>query len=409
MPTVYVWTLSGPVALSPFSPPPSLPPFIGGPVSCGAVYFDQLYLLRVIDRSYPGSYLQNIKDTPNGGYELFQGVSKLMERLSIAIARLECGSFVSTARGGAAATGVVEFYRESGDLDAYTLRQGTIVRTANGKEFRTLLDVGFPLSDMGPKSVAIQATAWGYEYNVAGQVNTLAGELLPGDIGDIKTALIFNALGDQLIDPALSVRNPLPTSGGRDAFLDGLGEDRGLPRRIGESDDAYRLRIMETPDTVSPAAIKRGVDRVLAPYGLGGCLREVGTPLLPGFFYDAGGTGSKDPNPSHNFAYDMDFTLRPEDRFKLFLDLLEFRGFFLVGVPKVVDAEYPGLVYDTAIGSTFKLKNAYDTTSPTAPNAAYDGFQRLNAALYQAIFADINDKRAAGVGFDLYIEEIGCF
>ncbi len=160
---------------------------------------------------------------------------------------------------------------------------------------------------------------------------------------------------------------------------------------------------------MSPNAIQRGVDALLSEFGATGCLREVGTTLLPGLFYDAGSSQDSPQVPANNYAYDMDFDLRPEDRFKLFMSTLEFRGFFLVGVPRIEESNNFGLVYDGTTVDTFTLRNAYDTIAVDAPNAAYDGEAILSAALYKSISDTVADRHGGGVGFDLYLEERGCF
>lgn len=51
--------------------------------------------------------------------------------------------------------------------------------------------------------------------------------------------------------------------------LDGLGEDRQVPRAEGELDDAYRSRIVSWTNTVSPRAIIAAVNEILAPLTTG--------------------------------------------------------------------------------------------------------------------------------------------
>ena len=411
MPVSFTWVLSSPVVLSPFSPPASLPPTVGAAVECDVDVYTQAELLEVVRRSYPADYIDSMIDKPNGGYEVFQAATKVAERVSIAVGRWVCCMYLMHAHGGAKATGTVEFYRDAATAGAITLLAGTVVRTANRKEFVTTQNAVFGALDLGPITIAIEAVTEGYAYNVRGATTSAGGELIPGDIAFIKKGRVVDNATDMnpAIDLEMRVRNIAATSGGEDKCIDAIGEDLGLPRNVGEDTEAYRLRIASTPDAVSPDAIRRGVDAVLAPYGLGGCLREVGTPLLPGLFFDAGGTTDAVQDPAHNFAYDMDFDLRPEDRFKLLLSTFDMRGFFLVGVPAIYDAQDAGLVYDGSNADTFKLQNAYDTTAVDAPNAAYDGASVLATAVYKSISDTIRDRVAGGVGYDLYIESIGCF
>lgn len=87
-------------------------------------------------------------------------------------------------------------------------------------------------------------------------------------------------------DWGLAVTNEASPAGGCLGFLDELGRERNLPRSGGEGDDAYRNRIARIADVVSPNAVMRAVSGVATPLGLSGCLREVGTTKLPGFFFD---------------------------------------------------------------------------------------------------------------------------
>lgn len=87
-------------------------------------------------------------------------------------------------------------------------------------------------------------------------------------------------------DWGLTATNAASPAGGRLGFLDELGRERNLPRSASEGDDAYRQRISQIADVVSPNAVSRAVSRVATPLGLEGCLREAGTAKLPGFFGD---------------------------------------------------------------------------------------------------------------------------
>lgn len=90
--------------------------------------------------------------------------------------------------------------------------------------------------------------------------------------------------------------------------------------------------------------------------------------------------------------------LRPEHRFNVWLNLREFRGFFLVGVPRAALDDF-GVFYDAG-GS-----NAFDAT--TLDNF-YDGAAIGTNSVYSRIWNAVNSVRPAGVPFDLYIEDIGC-
>lgn len=109
-------------------------------------------------------------------------------------------------------------------------------------------------------------------------------------------------------------------------------------------------------------------------------------------FYD-GNPASADPE--YAFAYDLDFEERPQDRLKVAFSFEEMRAFFLLGVPRLQEGDF-GLFYD--VGDF----NAYDA----APfNAFADGYPYVTAARYRQLWHSVNEIRAGGVGFDLYLED----
>lgn len=196
-------------------------------------------------------------------------------------------------------------------------------------------------------------------------------------------------------DFALAVTNEIAPAGGRAGMLDALGRERTIDRSSGEGDEHYRDRVGEPADVVAPNALARAANRVLGPLGETGCLREVGTVKFPGMYFD-GDPAEVDPTVA--FAYDLDFTIRPQDRFKLNLDYREFRAFFLMGVPPMGAGDF-GAAYDD--GPT----NAYDA----APFLAFtDGFPLTAATIYRSVWQALDKARAGGVGFELYQETIGC-
>ena len=131
--------------------------------------------------------------------------------------------------------------------------------------------------------------------------------------------------------------NPESPVDGASPVLDHIGEERSIGRSSNEGDDSYRKRVYRRPDVVSPNALVRAMNRVLAPYGLSGCIREPSDlDTFQGLFYDAPAAGPVD----RRYAYDLDFDLRPDDRWKLALDLSEFRGFFVATVPPMSLGEF---------------------------------------------------------------------
>lgn len=362
--------------------------------------YDQEHFLQVLDGLYPPEWIDPIKETPNAGYEQLQAAAAVGARVSTAIGRFEADCLIDYATGGTFATGVVEFVRTETTQGAVTIAAGTLVRASqSGKDFVTQADVNFGVSDLGPFAVAIQSIAKGYEYNVPGQVVTAAQEVIEGEIDTIQTYAIGSTF-----DPTMQVVQLLPTSGGTDASLDALGRDIDIRRVDAETDTVYRHRIKTLPDTVSPAAIRRGITPILAAHGASAIVREVGTSLFEGFFFDAGSSADVSQNPANNYAFDMDPTMRPADLFKCLLSPSEFRGFFLVDVPRLGLGEF-GFAFDGSSSDGFPLRNAFDCASSDAiaGRNAFDGYPVGEASYYQSIYDIIDAKRAGGVGFDLIL------
>lgn len=358
-------------------------------------------LLRVAEKSYPSDYVNGLKSTPNGGYELFAASAAVGERISLAIARLEAGRFKLYALGGQKATGTAQLYRPLGTMaPAINIMPGSIVGTADGRYFVTLAQVSFGNSDPGPYDVPIEAIAVGYEFNVDGQFTAGDGEVIEGQI-KVVVQLVTDV---PQIDGSVAVRNVIPTSGGRAAWLDGLGGQFKIPRLPNEQDDQYRLRIAEIGDVVSPDAIMRGVNKILGQYGATGTLYEIGIPPFMGSFDDAGSSADSPQNPDCNFADDFDFSLQPLDRFKLDMSYLESRAFFLVEVPRLHNGEFGS--FDDAGSSADSPQHPESNFADDETGIEFgfdDGSESGNAEIYGPIWQVIFDKHGGGVGFDLVL------
>jgi hypothetical protein len=203
---------------------------------------------------------------------------------------------------------------------------------------------------------------------------------------------------DWTTDLGVSVTNPESPTGGKAAVLDELGAERNVPRTTAEPDESFRIRVANPADVVTPNAIRRAANHILAPYGLACCFRQVGSHLLPGMFCDAGSSRNDPQNTRVNYAFDMPIT--PQNRNKVMFDIEHFRGWFKVGVPKLNLGNF-GCAFDVG------TKNACDIQFPT--ENFYDGFAAGNRKVWVAVWAAVERARMAGVRWDLYVEDIGCF
>ena len=315
-----------------------------------------------------------------------------LRALNLGADLLTAGDIIELRDGGAVVLGVGRVIAQSFILGgaqqfAFVLMSGTIVGTVEVFIRRTL-------------------TAWPYNATYPSYSSDMQTDVAGGTAWRIL---------DWALDGGLSVTNEAQPSGGLSAMLDELGAERNLPRASAESDAAYRERIATPADVVSPNALHRAANRVLVPIGISHCLREVGDAShFPGLFFDAGGSAAGDgahapdpaPDPTRNFAYDFDFTVRPTDRYKLNLDWSEFRAFFVVSVPTRSDGDF-GCPYDGTTADAFPVLNAYDRAEPAAA-CAFDGFPNTASQFWRRLYASLNDTKAGGVGFDLVRDDGAC-
>jgi hypothetical protein len=174
---------------------------------------------------------------------------------------------------------------------------------------------------------------------------------------------------------------------GRDDDLGLLGDNRGMYRGNGETAEAFRLRISKVPDVVSPAALTRVVNRILAPLRLTGRVVDVGDQVN-GFFFD-----------TDAFDYYEEGDTYPLNQWKLLLSLWEAYGFFYVQLPLVSDGDF-GMFYDE--GPTLYLSDKGLYLGPAYDEGFYDGFSQVAAfQVYDLIYKEIERRKGGGIGFAL--------
>lgn len=325
-------------------------------------------LLSILTGFFPESYLQPIRDV-GPGYEVYQALAAMWDRLQLAISRTDADAFISSAAGAGAATGTVLFSRPTHDAGAVTMQAGSIVRaSANGAPFLVVSDAVFGSTDLGPISAPIVALGYGYEYNVPGKFTAPNGDVDPGAIDTIDLPLLAPPLGDQTI----VVTNDDPTTGGRPSTLDMHGSERELPRYKNESDPAYRARLQMVTDTVAPAAMLRQIRRYIYPTGLPWSAFENFDQAYqecwdaPSQSIPPAATDSPDYNPNL-FTYDdprPDFPVSNR-----WLGVQDFVGAFTVQVERPPWIEEWSMAYDDT-GATVDA----DQTSPLGRRSvsAYD-------------------------------------
>jgi hypothetical protein len=236
---------------------------------------DQAFFLRLFDRIFPDNYITPIRESGEG-YELFKAMAAVGERASQAQVNNAESTFISWAKRGAFATCTeVAFSRANAGAGAGVVKAGTKVKTSKGgRRFILTTDLAFGIGDVGPHTAMCRAEATGWEYNVQGPRVTAAGETIPGEIDTVDELITDPVFWDHTITCA----NLVDASGGAGAMLEELGIERGTSMRDGESEEMFRARLRQLPDTVSPLAIMRSVYFYLSqlnvpfvyiePYGL---------------------------------------------------------------------------------------------------------------------------------------------
>jgi hypothetical protein len=396
--------------------PSTLGVISGAALACNAVVYDQQHFLDLCDRLLPYDYLAPMKLSENAGYEILQMFSALGARLSSAVGRLECSSFVVFATGGARTIIPVQFSRPTVAGGAVTIKAGTVVKASrHNRRFALLEDVYLSNVALSVNGL-VEAEATGWEFNVQGEVVTSSGITLTGEIDSVETYILDPVYGDASITVA---QISFPTILGKSADLDGLGANREVARAAGESDDQLRVRVRSLPDVVSPDAIRRGVERRLAPAGIPFDIIEVWEHRYQEC-YDAPspniGTISYQPVPPANPLYDQGVFVYDDPRDPApfrnrYLDEVEYRGAFFVIVPQDFTILDVGFAYDDPGSgpsdfrdpSTGKQRGtpAYDgaSTDPAALvyPACYDGWDFARAAIYAALWSDLQAIKPIGV------------
>lgn len=205
--------------------------------------------LDLADRWLPSEYLDPLKD-PGPGFEVIQAYAAIFNRSSIAVDAFCRAGFILLADGGAKSTVTVAFRRPTAAAGAVTIKAGTVVSTSRtSRPFVTTEDLVFGAGVLN-LIVAAEALISAYEWNVTGIRFAADGTLLAGEIDTILTMRQDPVFTDQ----TFMVSQVTDAIGGSSPALQLLGEDRGLPQRFGESNDLYRDRIRQLPDTVSPDA-----------------------------------------------------------------------------------------------------------------------------------------------------------
>ena len=365
----------------------------------------QADFLALITRLLPASYLEPLKD-PGPGFATLQADGAIFERISLAVERLRKNLLIIQADAASKAIVPLEISRPTSAAGALVItRDSQVVATASNRRFQLLNDVTFSGAALGPIAVTAKAVLADYTWNMPGPVTTADGTTLPGEVDAFHRLVTVPSFAD----PTLIVVQTGDAVGGACPGLESLGEDRGLPRRAGESDAAYRNRIRQLLDTVSPDAIERAVALLLGEFNATFDFIET-FELDYQSCWDGPPTavGDYDPNLCH---YDPETVVGydPLPFRNRWLDEVEARGAFIVVVPDIGAVLDVGMSYDdTATGPSDhttpahggkRSHSAYDVPEDADAiivQGGYDGFDLPKQALYQGLFELLQRIKPAG-------------
>lgn len=372
----------------------------------------QADLLAAVDRAIPDSYLDPMKVTGDG-YELVQAFAKVGERCSLAVRRFELDGYILSSQGPRAARVLATFYRESAAAGAGRVLVGTLVRcSVGGQVFRMIEDATFGAADLEASAWA-EAIGHGYEWNIRGPFIDRDGVSWPGELDTIDLPLMDPVFWD----PSIQVRNDADADGlGRPGTLDAIGYgERDIRRKPNESDEDYRCRIRQLPDTVTPNAIARQLDLYLRPFGVWWYAVETWQHEYQEC-YDA-----PDDPPTAYELYDanlfcFDDPREPSPIRNRWLGENDYLGAFIVEVEMPAAIEDFGFAFDdpaadeadvtTPLGiRAFSAFDVPDELAPPALQPCYDGIDFGIAAFFEGLYNLLDEIKLGGVFVVIHIKE----
>lgn len=173
---------------------------------------------------------------------------------------------------------------------------------------------------------------------------------------------------------------------GREDDLFFHGDQRAQYRVEGETEEAFRARLSRRPDVVTPAALQRVVNRILAPLKLKGVIFDIGDEF-DGFFYDVDAYDYYGPGDTY-----------PLSPWKLLVSLNEKFGFFYCRVPWIDTGDF-GIFYDQ--GPLLYLPDLGLYLGPAYDEGFYDGKSYPGELIYRSLYEELRRRKGGGIGFAL--------
>lgn len=331
-------------------------------------------------------WLQAHLDDPDSAAILLARVA-IFARLGVAAVHNAAQATISGASGGSPGTSAITISRASGTTT------GTIPKGfgfIDGRGVRVVLQVDVPVTTQTALIIPVQTLR---------QTELVNTEDDPGFAVDPQSPVVPASVGVLIAPPGTAgltsstfqtVGPSTKIDGGAADYLSVQGAERGVYRQPGEATAAYRQRVLNIPDAVSPIAIADVVQAAAQQPGIPPLLtlepfEDGATPALKALH----GLGS-----FSGIAWDVDFWDDPIPGFTM-LDRRMGRAYFLVQAQDfIVDTQGFGVFWDDMF---------FDDPVLGYP-ADVDVFPPAQAAALLSIAASIDPKRAGGVQFDIQLK-----
>lgn len=346
---------------------------------------DQASLLALLRRTTdPDGWLDPMLADPDSSAALQAYVAQFA-RLGEAVDYNSKVALISDAPGGSPGTCTTTITRPSSGTSG-TIPKGYAFVDVNGVQYIVVTDVavGSGVTSVElPLQTIREAESVNTEDDPELSISTI--NAVVQDSTDTTTLIAPPGDASIVATSFQAVAETTQVTGGASNYLSALGAERACFQQPGESTEAYRARVRNIPDTVSPVAVAEAVVGAANAAGAGAVILEP--------FNDGADPAIKTPDDLSNFdvqTYDVDHfddTGTPEiDR----MSLREVSAYFridLVGVPldpagtvKFHDASY----HDDPV------QGFRDVPLPVSAFAAAG-----------AVWTEANTKRAGGVQFDV--------
>lgn len=331
-------------------------------------------------------WLQAHLDDPDSAAILMARVA-IFARLGVAAVHNAAQATISSSSGGVPGTSAIAISRTSGTTTG-TIPKGFGFIDLRG--IRVVLQVDVPVTTQTVLILPVQTLRQSEIVNTEDDPDFAIdpqSPVVPASVGVLiapagtagVSASTFQAVG-----PSTKI------DGGAADYLSVQGAERGIYRQSGESIAAYRQRVLNIPDAVSPIAIADVVQGAAQQPGIPPLLtlepfEDGATPALKALH----GLGS-----FSGIAWDVDFWDDPIPGFTM-LDRRMGRAYFLIQAQDyVVDAQNFGVFWDDFF---------FDDPVLGYP-LGVDAFPPTQSAALLAIVASVDPKRAGGVQFDLELK-----